>query len=241
MSGNTEQPAGTLEVALAHASRLLQTDASAALEQAGEILKVIPDQPQALALEGLALGRLGRGDEAIERVAPRGATPAHATGRLACARRSLHRARNARGRRWRLRAIHTPLHARPEAHGRGDGAGREPHSRSRSCASRAPEAPSHGCGGHPHAGGSGGAHRPISRRGKPAVAVPRTGARFRGRAPQLRHGAAPAEQARGRARAGGAAARRRAAQSRLSQSQGGHSRAHRRVLGVHRTLSKCAG
>ena len=68
MSGNTEQPAGTLEVALAHATRLLQTDANAALEQAGEILKVIPDQPQALAIEGLALGRLGRGDEAIERL-----------------------------------------------------------------------------------------------------------------------------------------------------------------------------
>jgi tetratricopeptide (TPR) repeat protein len=68
MSGDTAQPAGTLEVALAHATRLLQTDANAALEQAGEILKVIPDQPQALALEGLALGRLGRGDEAIERL-----------------------------------------------------------------------------------------------------------------------------------------------------------------------------
>jgi tetratricopeptide (TPR) repeat protein len=62
------QPAGTLEVALAHATRLLQADAGAALEQAGEILKVLPDQPQALALEGLALGRLGRGEEAIERL-----------------------------------------------------------------------------------------------------------------------------------------------------------------------------
>src|SRR5688572_3232736 len=68
MSGNTEQPAGTLDVALAHATRLLLADAQAALEQAGEILKVMPDQPQALALEGLALGRLGRGDEAIERL-----------------------------------------------------------------------------------------------------------------------------------------------------------------------------
>jgi tetratricopeptide (TPR) repeat protein len=62
------EPTGTLAVALAHATRLLQTDAQAALEQAGEILKVVPDQPQALALEGLALGRLGRGDEAIERL-----------------------------------------------------------------------------------------------------------------------------------------------------------------------------
>jgi len=68
MTGNTEQAAGTLEVALAHAARLLNTNAAAALEQAGEILKVMPDQPQALALEGLALGRLGHGDEAIERL-----------------------------------------------------------------------------------------------------------------------------------------------------------------------------
>jgi len=68
MSGNSAQPAGTLEVALAQATRLLRTDAQAACEQAREILKVIPDQPQALALEGLALGRMGRGDEAIERL-----------------------------------------------------------------------------------------------------------------------------------------------------------------------------
>jgi len=67
MSGDTSQT-GTLEVALAHAARLLRTDAQAALEQAAEILKVMPDQPQALALEGLALGRLGRGDEAIEKL-----------------------------------------------------------------------------------------------------------------------------------------------------------------------------
>jgi Flp pilus assembly protein TadD len=31
-----------------------------------EILKAVPDQPNALALRGLALGRLGQGDEAIE-------------------------------------------------------------------------------------------------------------------------------------------------------------------------------
>ena len=68
MTGNTAQPAGTLDVALAHATRLLNANAAAALEQAAEILKVMPDQPQALALEGLALGRLGRGDEAIERL-----------------------------------------------------------------------------------------------------------------------------------------------------------------------------
>jgi tetratricopeptide (TPR) repeat protein len=57
---------GTLEVALAQATRLLARDARAAAEQATEILKVIPDQPDALALHGLALGRLGRGDDAVE-------------------------------------------------------------------------------------------------------------------------------------------------------------------------------
>jgi len=57
---------GSLEVALSHASRLLDGDAGAAAEQAAEILKVMPDQPDALALKGLALGRLGQGDTAIE-------------------------------------------------------------------------------------------------------------------------------------------------------------------------------
>jgi len=66
MTGSSAQSTGTLEVALAHAMRLLDTDARAAAEQAAEILKMIPDQPNALALRGLAFGRLGRGEEAIE-------------------------------------------------------------------------------------------------------------------------------------------------------------------------------
>jgi len=56
---------GTLEVALAHAARLLERDAAAAAEQAAEILKAYPDQPNALAISGLALGALGQGEEAI--------------------------------------------------------------------------------------------------------------------------------------------------------------------------------
>ena len=59
------EPLGTLEVALRHAARLLEKDPAAAAEQAAEILKVHPDQPDALALSGLALGRLGRGEESI--------------------------------------------------------------------------------------------------------------------------------------------------------------------------------
>ena len=62
----TFEPLGTLAFALRHAVQLLEKDPSAAAEQAAEILKVFPDQPDALALSGFALGRLGQGDAAIE-------------------------------------------------------------------------------------------------------------------------------------------------------------------------------
>jgi tetratricopeptide (TPR) repeat protein len=61
----TAESTGTLDIALAHAARLLDAAPAAAAEQAAEVLKVMPDQPNALALQGLALGRLGRGEEAI--------------------------------------------------------------------------------------------------------------------------------------------------------------------------------
>ena len=54
MSTPAAEPVGTLEVALAHASRLLAVKPALAAEQAGEILKVVPRQPQALAVLGLA-------------------------------------------------------------------------------------------------------------------------------------------------------------------------------------------
>lgn len=56
---------GTLGTALANAARLLAGAPGEAAEQAAEILRAMPDQPDALALHGLALGRLGRGEEAI--------------------------------------------------------------------------------------------------------------------------------------------------------------------------------
>ncbi len=93
------EPTGSLDVALAHASRLLATDPALAGEQADEILRVVPNHPPALLLQaaahsargqlaeaiaileplaraqprwaraqldlGLALGRAGRGDEAL--------------------------------------------------------------------------------------------------------------------------------------------------------------------------------
>jgi tetratricopeptide (TPR) repeat protein len=48
------EPVGTVEVALAHASRLLAQKPAAAAEQACEILKVVPRQPRALLILGLA-------------------------------------------------------------------------------------------------------------------------------------------------------------------------------------------
>jgi len=62
----TAEPLGTLEVALAHAARFIEREPALALAQAEEILKVIPDQANAFAIKGLALGRLGQGEAAIE-------------------------------------------------------------------------------------------------------------------------------------------------------------------------------
>ena len=60
------EPLGTTRFALANGERLLGADPEKAAEQANEILKVLPDYPPALTLLGLAQGRLGKGDEAIE-------------------------------------------------------------------------------------------------------------------------------------------------------------------------------
>ncbi|HEY5718747.1 MAG TPA: sulfotransferase [Gammaproteobacteria bacterium] len=57
MSGSDDR-VGTLEVALAHARRLLDTDPALAAEQATEILRAVPDHPVATLLLGVAR-RLG--------------------------------------------------------------------------------------------------------------------------------------------------------------------------------------
>jgi tetratricopeptide (TPR) repeat protein len=54
LSTPAAEPVGTLEVALAHASRLLAVKPAVAAEQASEILKVVPRQPQAMLILGLA-------------------------------------------------------------------------------------------------------------------------------------------------------------------------------------------
>lgn len=61
----TPEPVGTLQIALAHTRRLLDHDPSAAAEQAREILKVIPRQPLAQFLLGLAYSASRQGDQAI--------------------------------------------------------------------------------------------------------------------------------------------------------------------------------
>ena len=58
-------PVGTLEVALAHAARLLETQPKLAADQAEEILKVLPAQPNALLVLGLAKRALGHSGDAM--------------------------------------------------------------------------------------------------------------------------------------------------------------------------------
>lgn len=60
--GGSGDPVGTLDVALAHTRRLLETDPALAAEQATEILRAVPDQPVALLLLGTA--RRAGGDAA---------------------------------------------------------------------------------------------------------------------------------------------------------------------------------
>ena len=71
MSGANE-PVGSLEVALEHASQLLAVDPSLAIEQAEEILKVVPGHTQAKSIlatacyeRGRALGAEGQGEAAV--------------------------------------------------------------------------------------------------------------------------------------------------------------------------------
>src|ERR1700736_1856734 len=62
----TAEPVGTLDVALAHATRLMQSDPKLAAEQAGEILKVVPGHPVATLLLGCARAAAGETDAALQ-------------------------------------------------------------------------------------------------------------------------------------------------------------------------------
>lgn len=60
------EPTGTLETALSHARRLLDSNPVMAAEQAGEILKVVPNHPPATLLLAMARRMTGATPEAIE-------------------------------------------------------------------------------------------------------------------------------------------------------------------------------
>ncbi|HEX2789514.1 MAG TPA: sulfotransferase [Steroidobacteraceae bacterium] len=66
----SSEPVGTLEVALAHAARLLERDPRLAAEQAGEILKVIPGHPRARLVLGAARRIAGHTQAALEVLEP---------------------------------------------------------------------------------------------------------------------------------------------------------------------------
>ena len=63
--GGAPEPVGTLQVALAHAAKLLDTDPALAAEQAHEILKVVPDQPVATIVLAASCRALGDLDTAL--------------------------------------------------------------------------------------------------------------------------------------------------------------------------------
>jgi len=69
MSASAE-PLGTLEVALEHARRLLRSDLASAAEQAAEILRVVPDQPMATLILGIARRECGEVKGALEVLEP---------------------------------------------------------------------------------------------------------------------------------------------------------------------------
>src|ERR1700730_5287041 len=63
---STAEPVGTIDVALAHATRLMQSDPKLAAEQASEILKVVPGHPVASLLLGGARRVMGEADAALQ-------------------------------------------------------------------------------------------------------------------------------------------------------------------------------
>jgi predicted Zn-dependent protease len=67
---DASEPLGSVEVALAHATRLLESNPVLAAEQAGEILKAVPEHPLATLLLGVARRTGGDAAGAIEILGP---------------------------------------------------------------------------------------------------------------------------------------------------------------------------
>ncbi|WCL52965.1 tetratricopeptide repeat-containing sulfotransferase family protein [Gimibacter soli] len=63
-SPESAEPTGSLATAIAHTSRLLAQNPALAEEQATEILRVVPESPEAALLRAMAVARQGRRDEA---------------------------------------------------------------------------------------------------------------------------------------------------------------------------------
>src|SRR5688500_16443919 len=63
-------PTGSLDVALAHASRLLGSDPALAGEQASELLRVVPDHPMAVLVLGVSHVARGDARRSVEVLAP---------------------------------------------------------------------------------------------------------------------------------------------------------------------------
>ena len=70
LANTASEPSGTLEIALAHAGRLLATSPAMAEEQARAILEAVPGHPQALLLLGAALRSRGETEAARAILAP---------------------------------------------------------------------------------------------------------------------------------------------------------------------------
>src|SRR5215469_11417623 len=68
--GGATEPTGSVDVALAHAARLLERDPALAAEQAGEILKAAPTHPGATLILGVARRRGGDAAAALEVLKP---------------------------------------------------------------------------------------------------------------------------------------------------------------------------
>jgi tetratricopeptide (TPR) repeat protein len=64
------EPAGTVEMALSHAARLLESQPAAAAEQANEVLRVVPNHPIAQLILGAARRALGDIDGALAVLEP---------------------------------------------------------------------------------------------------------------------------------------------------------------------------
>ena len=68
--GEASEPVGSVEVALAHATRLLESNPVLAAEQASEILKAVPAHPVATLLLGVARRTAGDAAAAADALSP---------------------------------------------------------------------------------------------------------------------------------------------------------------------------